>query len=91
METKSKTYTEAQIDLLIGQLKGSRYVSDVQKVLIREGYSYTDSYVQRVFGKFSYSEAIWDAIKEVALDRQRKKEANAQLANQFGVEVEMAA
>ncbi len=90
MENNNKTYTNEQIDLLIGKLKGVKYVNAVQKVLIRDGHSYTDSYIQRVYGKHSYSEPIWDAISEVVRDRQKKKEANAQLAEQLKAELELA-
>lgn len=77
MNKQAKNYTNDELDLLSGQIRGTSYVDEVQAVLVANGKVYSNGYITRVFNRFSYNNDIWDAIKAVGIARKKLRKTNA--------------
>lgn len=74
MNKPDRKYTNEDLDLLSGQIKGTNYLPEVQRELRKKGRMYSDGYIYRVTGRFSYNNDIWDAVKAVGIARKQMRE-----------------
>ena len=74
MENATKAYTNEAIDLLIGQIRGTKYTKRVQEILSEMGHPMEIIYIQRCVNRQFYSEVIWDAIVTYLEERKRIRE-----------------
>ncbi|RIV20389.1 hypothetical protein DYU11_20270 [Fibrisoma montanum] len=79
MENTNRAYDAATIDLLYGQVKDTRYTTEVCGVLTERGFSYDDGYIRWLMAHRHkvYNEVIWDAVKEVIKRRKERRLKNA--------------
>lgn len=67
------SYSKSARELLYGKLKGTRYTSEVAKILSHWGLNFSQEYIRGVATGHYYNERIWDAIAEHLDNRQRKQ------------------
>ncbi|MGF7213889.1 hypothetical protein GGR92_000029 [Spirosoma lacussanchae] len=81
MKKPVRKYTDKQIDLLSGLIKGGPYLPEVKAELEKTGHTYSDGHIYRVIHGVRHTDVIWDAVRAVLAKRkQTQKEIDADLA-----------